>query len=218
MNKASQPEQHYDQTYFEWQSEIGQFGAKANSSKFSAHISSTDAVLDFGCGGGFLLAALKTREKLGVEVNQSARDQCRKLGIDAVSSLGEVSDNWADVAISHHALEHVSDPLSTLRALRDKIKSGGKIVCVVPCESFRVKYAHPNQDNHLYTWSPMNLGNLIRSAGFDVVEVKRIAHRWPPKPLAVQKLLGWPLFHLASKITAHLRPDLTQIICVARKH
>lgn len=46
---------HYDAEYFNWQKNIGAFGGWANSFKFKNSISKSDTVIDFGCGGGFLL-------------------------------------------------------------------------------------------------------------------------------------------------------------------
>jgi 2-polyprenyl-3-methyl-5-hydroxy-6-metoxy-1,4-benzoquinol methylase len=48
--------QHYDEKYFDWHSSIGQFGEWANRTKFIEYIENKNAVLDFGCGGGFLLS------------------------------------------------------------------------------------------------------------------------------------------------------------------
>jgi len=46
----------------------------------------------------------------------------------------------ADVIISNHALEHTLHPLQELEALLPKLKPGGKVVFVVPCESIARKH------------------------------------------------------------------------------
>ena len=51
--------EHYNSDYFEWQRKIGMFGSRANSFKFNRSIRPYDTVVDFGCGGGFLLKKLK---------------------------------------------------------------------------------------------------------------------------------------------------------------
>ncbi len=63
--------QHYDVDYFAWQKKIGLFGGKANSFKFARTVNKTDTVIDFGCGGGFLLKQLDCAEKIGIEPNSS---------------------------------------------------------------------------------------------------------------------------------------------------
>ena len=70
---------------------IGEFGGKANLFKFKKYISKKDNVLDFGCGGGFLLNNLDCNYKAGIEINPVARDFCKNhLGIDCFSSLNEI--------------------------------------------------------------------------------------------------------------------------------
>lgn len=109
---------HYDAGYFEWQSKIGRFGGWANVTKFSNFIRPDFNVLDFGCGGGYLLANIDCREKIGIEVNPVARAEAQRQGIRAVEFASEVDDAWADLVISNHALEHCSNPLRELQQLR----------------------------------------------------------------------------------------------------
>ena len=116
---------HYDQEYFDWQSEIGRFGGWANVSKFEKFVSPDTKVLDFGCGGGFLLGNLNSGEKLGIEINPVARAAAQKSGIRAVGSTSEVEDEWADLLISNHALEHCQFPLRELKDLIRKVVPGG---------------------------------------------------------------------------------------------
>ena len=57
---------HYNKDYFDWQKNIGAFGGWANSYKFKNTIKKCDVVLDFGCGGGFLLSNLVCKKKIGI--------------------------------------------------------------------------------------------------------------------------------------------------------
>ena len=69
---------HYDEKYFEWQSNVGIFGALANRIKFEELIQKNQKVLDFGCGGGYMLSTFKEIEKYGVEINDVARSEAEK--------------------------------------------------------------------------------------------------------------------------------------------
>ena len=71
-NNGSGAVHHYDDTYFGWQRAIGEFGVVASRFKYAPHIKPTDHVIDFGCGGGHLLAALPCAARMGVEVNPAA--------------------------------------------------------------------------------------------------------------------------------------------------
>lgn len=216
MSQAAAVAAHYDKKYFDWQKDLGNFGGIAEQWKFQPYIQRTDKVVDFGCGGGYVLANLECLDRVGIEINPIARANCERLGVPVVADCEDVSDGWADVVISNHALEHVSNPLEVLVNLRRKMRPGAMIVFVVPCESVKTNYCPNNRDFHLFTWSPMNLGNLFHSAGFDVLESRRLLHRWVPKPQFVQRLVGWNLFHRGSQLYGTLFTRLSQVRIVAR--
>ena len=46
---------YYDKNYFDWQKQIGVLGGSLNKFKFESHVKDTDILMDFGCGGGYLL-------------------------------------------------------------------------------------------------------------------------------------------------------------------
>src|SRR5687768_999919 len=103
MAKVSE---YYNEDYFEkYQKKIGEFGGMANKFKFQDEIKETDTVLDFGCGGGFLLKNISCRHKVGIEINEVARKNCSALGIECYDSLDHIKDESIDVVISNHCLE-----------------------------------------------------------------------------------------------------------------
>ncbi len=208
---------HYDADYFAWQNSLGDMTGVLNGQMFAPFVKPKDAVVDFGCGGGYLLSYLQVARKLGIDVNPVARDHAKTLGIDTVASLDDVADNSFDVAISCHALEHTEAPLDVLRIIKSKIKPGGRAVFVVPCERYDMAYVPTNIDQHLYTWSPVNIGNLFVHAGFEVETVQRIAHRWPPLIHTIYRFFGLAVTNFCCKLYAWLRPKLTQIRVVARR-
>ena len=80
-------------------------------------------------------------------------------------------------------MEHVPLPLNSLKDLYKKLKTGGTMVIVIPCEQasergFYYKAGDINQ--HLHTWCPMTFGNLVTLAGFKVIECKPFQHQWCP--------------------------------------
>src|SRR5690606_7136957 len=109
------------------------------------------------------------KNKLG-EINETAREYAKTIGITLYDNADKIEDNWADVIISNHALEHVENPLGEIKELYKKLKPGGKIVFVVPHER-RKKYVEGNIHNHFFSWAEINLGNLFKHAGYEVVEV-----------------------------------------------
>ncbi|HZP59440.1 MAG TPA: class I SAM-dependent methyltransferase [Opitutaceae bacterium] len=208
---------HYDDRYFAWQAPIGEFGGWANLTKFQAHVRETDDVLDFGCGGGFLLKNMRCRKKVGVEPNPSARATAQANGIESYSKTEYVPDGYADVIVSNNALEHTLAPLQELTALHPKLKRGGKIVFVVPCESITHAYRPRDVNHHLYSWSPMCLGNLFTEAGYTLIESKPYIHKWPPRYRLIARLGGRPLFEAACRIYGRLERSWFQVRAVGRR-
>jgi SAM-dependent methyltransferase len=143
----------YKKEYFNWQKEISVFGGIANKFKFEKHIDKEDVVIDFGSGGGYLLNNIICKEKIGIEINKFARVEAKKLGIDSVESMNKVKDNYVDVIISNHALEHTGRPLDILKQLYLKLKKGEKIIFVVPYDGPEQKYNSKDINQHLYTWN-----------------------------------------------------------------
>ena len=184
MKKVSK---YYDDDYFDWQKNLGEFGGWANQTKFLDYIKQSDTVLDFGCGGGFLLDSLNIRKKVGVEINPSAIKSAKEKGIEVYNDADLVPDNYVDVIISNNALEHTLRPLDELKSLYKKLKKGGKIIFVVPCESITYEYKANDVNHHLYSWSPMCIGNLFTEAGFQLIESKAYIHKWPPEYLEIAK-------------------------------
>jgi SAM-dependent methyltransferase len=208
---------HYDERYFDWQAPQGEFGGWANQSKFRDYISSDSRVLDFGCGGGFLLKNLNCSKRVGVEVNPAAVEFARKNGIEVFSRVADVPDEYVDVIISNSALEHTLQPLEELKSLYRKLQAGGRIVFVVPCESISYRYQPNDINHHLYSWSPMSIGNLFGEAGFSVIESRAYVHKWPPKYRLIAALGGRPLFELACRIYGRIERSWFQIRVVAEK-
>lgn len=130
-----------------------------------------DAVVDFGCGTGGILTVLQCRSKIGIEINSKAAQIARAKGLAVLEDLMQLDSRSADVIISNHSLEHCADPLTVLQGLHRVLRDGGKLVVVVPSESpFRKRFRKwaPNPQNHLFSWTPMSLGNLLSLAGFQV--------------------------------------------------
>ena len=191
---------NYNKTYFDWQKHDGMFGAIANRPKFQTLIKEGCKVLDFGCGGGYLLASFDKIERHGVEINTEAHNEC-KLNLDKVyKTSSEIPKNYFDLIISNNALEHVENPLQELKNLYEGLKDGGKICIVVPCDNITNKFRKNDPDFHLFSFSPLNLGNILTAANFKLLESKHLTGKWPPYYKVIQKFFGWKIFFVICKI------------------
>jgi SAM-dependent methyltransferase len=214
----SNVERHYDKDYFEWQRKSGQTTGRVQARVFQPYIRFDDVVLDFGCGGGFLLAALRCGHRVGVEINASARANAAALAIDAQARLSEIPDSSIDVLISHHAIEHVMDPASVLTELYRCGRPGARLLLVVPCDRPGDRFDATDINKHLFSWSPMNLGNIVSAAGFEVTESFSYRHAHPPRIADWLAEHGGPkqrLFHAVATAYGHSWRAPRQTVCAA---
>lgn len=180
---------------------------------FREHVKPGDTLLDFGCNDGLFLLSLDAAKRIGVEVNPAAIEAAlenasqQNLPIELHQTVADVAENASDVAISNHALEHTLNPLAELKGVYRALKPGGRFILVLPFDNatgpIHKAWKPDDPDNHLFTWSPMNIGNLLTESGFEVEDAsfRRIAVSARFKPFHRVT----PLFRLACWAFAHYR-------------
>lgn len=96
-------------------------------------------VLDIGCGAGDLADEIAKRyesETYGVDINETAIDKARKLGIKAV--VGDLDESlpyqksFFDVITAAEIIEHLVNPDHFLKETRRVLKGGGYLVITTP--------------------------------------------------------------------------------------
>jgi SAM-dependent methyltransferase len=196
--------------YFEQQNAGGVLASKYNEFIFRPYVSEKDDVLDFGCGGGHLLNVLNPWKKVGVEINPAARAQAAQLGVSVYSSLDEVRGQTFSRIITSHALEHVPNPYQALVQLRQMLRPDGLLLWLAPMDDWHAKHQkrwNPDDDDlHLYTWTPLLMGNLLRVAGYRPESVSILVHACPPAIISERLWNISPsLFHFAARFWAMAR-------------
>lgn len=177
-----------------------------------------DVVLDFGCGTGGVLKNLPAKRRIGVEISDIAAAEAAMFLDLVLSDLSSVGDGEIDSIISYHALEHVENPAAILAEFSRVLRPGGRLKIMVPCEMPVFATWHRNwwrdPDMHLYSWTPLTLGNLVSVCGFQVDQAEmvpiseggRLGALFPKdtfvyRSLAYLKALRSGRFH--SIVTAH---------------
>lgn len=233
MSKATSVSEHYlseagEKYYNRYNRDIAdyKFGRIIQSEYFRPYADKEKVLLDFGCSDGLFLRHLSAKERIGVEVNPTAREKCKDLSeeenipVELHESLQTINENRADVVISNHALEHVLNPYEILQEIHRILKPNGVFVVCVPFDDWRSqshdKWRKNNPDNHLYTWSPLNLGNLLTEAGFSVLKTKLCTKAWSPKIFWIHKLFGKKVFDMACRLLSFVK-NRREILCVAEK-
>jgi 2-polyprenyl-3-methyl-5-hydroxy-6-metoxy-1,4-benzoquinol methylase len=148
------------------------------------------SILDVGCGNGTFLEALdgKKIEKYGLEINQEGCEICRSKGINVYKGLlGEVDMKGKkfDVVTMWHVLEHVEDPVGTMKEVREALNEDGIFVFQVPNArsfGFRIggaKWFHLDSPRHLFVPSYKGLEAALGESGFEVIGVSNEFYDYP---------------------------------------
>jgi SAM-dependent methyltransferase len=203
--------------YYAWQHKGAELGAELERPKFAPYVGPRHTVVDFGCGGGFVLAGLDAGERIGIEVNDAARAAANGRGVRAVASAAELPDGCADVVISNHALEHTLAPVAELRELHRLLKPGGRLVLWLPLDDWRRERRPDPADinHHLYTWTPQLLANLLDEARFEVIETRVVTYAWPQLHDRLYRLLPRRAFDAVCVAWSFVR-HRRQVMAVAR--
>lgn len=217
---GSDPKAHYDAAYFEWQKRSGAFGGWAAAGTFGTSVSVGDRVLDFGCGGGYLLAHLACTVRYGVEPNPAAREAAAANGVtvfaDVAEALAALGPGAIDVIVSDNALEHALEPYRELVALRALLREGGRLHLVVPCEGIGWQYRADDINRHVYSWSPQSIGNLVAAAGYQVAVSRAHFHKWPPIMVrGILARMGRPVFDAVCRVWGRIDRRWVQVEVVA---
>lgn len=145
-------------------------------------------LVDFGCGAGDFLRRVQNDcvEVCGVELQQNYVDALKADDIRCEKSLDAIKNDTVDVCVSFHVIEHLPDPLSTLRLLKDKIISGGMLIIEVPhANDFLLSVLNTDAfkqstlwSQHLILHTRESLRRMLMHVGFEDVRVEGV-QRYP---------------------------------------
>jgi SAM-dependent methyltransferase len=127
-------------------------------------------LLDFGAGNGRFCVALLERGHAmhAVEPDARLRERIGGRGVDARESLeGFAPEQRFDGIYSINVLEHIEDDAGLLRAFRDRLRPGGRLLLYVP--AFPLLFsANDRRVGHLRRYRREGLVSLVRAAGFEL--------------------------------------------------
>lgn len=133
-------------------------------------------LLEVGCGNGSFLAQMKAKgwEVEGIEASPHAVEMARQRQLDVRLESAESIEltRSYDLIVAFMAIEHLHDPLSVLRRLRDAVSPDGRLVVSVPDAGswefrlFRSHWYALQLPTHLYHFTPKSLRALLERAGW----------------------------------------------------
>ena len=136
--------------------------------------------LDFGCSAGALLQEFRVRfgsQPVGIEPGEAYRNYTAALGIRVYASLESLqagTEEAFDLISLAHVLEHLADPVASLRQLRETaLAPDGLLLVEVPN-----LYTHDCFEiAHLVSYSAHTLRQTLEQAGYRVLRLE--AHGRP---------------------------------------
>jgi len=109
-----------------------------------SHLNSTQVVLDYGCGPGFLANSVSkhVRTLYGVDLSRGVLECARILNSSPISAflhttqLSEIKDSSVDLIYSFAVIQHVTDSIfgKILTTMLNKLKKGGKLLIHIVLE------------------------------------------------------------------------------------
>lgn len=144
-------------------------------------------LLDVGCGNGMFLDRMRQLgwEVTGVEPDGAAVKVAReKLGLEVIEGSLEdagLPDKHFDAVTMNHVIEHVPDPIGTLKECQRVLKLRGKLVVATPnimsmlSKVFGEYWRGLEVPRHLHIFSPHSLRLAAERTGLQVMEIRTTA-------------------------------------------
>lgn len=134
-------------------------------------------LLDVGCGSGDWLAQMRRLgwNAEGLDFDPAAVEVARTRNLTVRLGPLEQQDyppETFDAVTLHHVIEHVPDPVATLRACHRILRAGGRLVVATPNARslshrvFRGDWRGLEPPRHLHVFTPESLRRALQHAGF----------------------------------------------------
>ena len=135
-------------------------------------------ILDFGCGFGWLLKNLNSKNwnKFGLEINQIAKTFAQKNKIQVFEKLNLLGKQKFDVITMIHIIEHLRNPIDDLKEIKKKIKSNGYLIVETPdfdcamARKYNTKFRLLHDKTHISLFSSESLVRLLCDLKFKDID------------------------------------------------
>ena len=189
-------------------------------------------VLDIGCATGDFLESMRWYgwDAYGIEPSSRAAAYAREIRhLDVFTGTLEEApyeDGSFDIVTLWHVLEHVPDPVGTLRRIRRLLKPDGLLVFAIPnsesyeASLFRGAWSGLDIPRHLFVFSPTSVETALKRSGFETIHARGLFGSYSYAMLSllflIRKLTGnHKLVHTARQIVLNRIATVTGTILFA---
>lgn len=165
-----------------WRELCGRYKAQ-NIVSLCHNLSHLDKVLEVGAGDGSILLFLDDwkfcKELYALEISKSGVEAIKKLGLHSLVTVKQFDgynipfeDNYFDLVILSHVIEHVEFPRLLLREIK---RVSRYQIIEIPCDySYQVdkQVDHFLSYGHINIYQPNLLRYLLKSEGFSIISGK----------------------------------------------
>jgi SAM-dependent methyltransferase len=135
--------------------------------------------------------------------------------------------SYFDLVLMGDVIEHLSDPMATMKIIRGILKPGGITIISTPnIASIAGQMLQIKPQEHLYYFSPVTMATLLGKAGLEVVQIGPLDRYHNVTAMTHSTTFGGlfqrlgPLFHLAHRMLGDVvvrLPLRENLLAVARK-
>lgn len=181
------PRSSFDPNQYRPSPEVKGFKAWLNGERRSAYcwVPKNVRVLDIGCGFGETLGYHESRgcEVYGVEADENIRRVAEKFGFKVHIGLFDPDNyeaDYFDYVTMDQVIEHVTDPLVTMRGIARVLKVGGTAILSTPNASgwgarlFGSRWINWHAPYHIQHFSSSSMRIAAGQAGLSVEKAKTI--------------------------------------------
>jgi 2-polyprenyl-3-methyl-5-hydroxy-6-metoxy-1,4-benzoquinol methylase len=164
------------------------------------HLPKQGRALEIGCGDGWMLAILRDNgwRVVGSERSMAgARAAVARNNIPMfVGDVNAIAKSRFDLIILFQVLEHLADPISTLRQSAALLEPGGVMIVAVPnasswqARAFGRSWFHLDVPRHQHHFSADALGRAFQKAELKVVRTRMVSPEHDPYGV-LQSILNW---------------------------
>ena len=142
-------------------------------------------------------------EAIGVELNERARKKARMKGFRVEKTIDRYGTKVVDLVYMNDVIEHLRDPVATLRKISRILKPNGVLFTVtMNVKGLKARLLNEKWDiitdpTHFYFYNSMSLRRTLKAAGFGRVSEERFvvdfSHHGLPRRILQRVLVKFGL-------------------------